>query len=240
MKLNPQRLAGVLFAATLGFVSPPAAVAKPAPWRQVQVTIPGFAFEYSIHASLKPGYRPPPREVTIKDLSAKETAFRLGRSSYEARIATYFYGVVGNFKDFDMTVTVAVLRLDEDQATKSPEDLRDWAQRLFSMKSVLKDGRDFVEDVSYGIQKIGDREVVVTGAADMYLFKEVELQGGMSTRLSPWRTYFIRLDERMVVSLRLDHLTPKKVTPRWHEETTALAEEMIRRMQFVPQPAAPK
>jgi hypothetical protein len=205
-------------------------------WRKYRVVIPHFYFEYSIPSNLTSGYRPALKEIAFDYPEADQGVSRLGQGAWEKAIATYFHGVVGDFRDFDMTVEISVVKFDGAKTSmKSGVDLSEYVQKIFSRKLVLKNGKEVFDFGGVTTENIGQTEVVVAIAADLYHITEVTLQNGAVMFIQPYQIYFIRLDTEVTVCIRVLHHTQKRLNPKWHANANAMVAAIIEKMKFIPQ-----
>lgn len=198
-----------------------------------RVVIPHYFFEYKIPKSLELGYGGITQDISFDDPN-KNRAFPFGDKAATKTIATYFYGVVGDFRDYDMTVEVFVLNANEGEKIISPDELAAYVEKVLSEPFLLKNGGQVTNFGTMSTLKMASREVVVAAAADMYHITEQVLPERTTTTFIPYKIYFIRLDDEVIVGIRVRHHTQKRLSPRWHAQADAMLTSIIESLKFTP------
>ncbi len=160
-----------------------------------------------------------------------------GDEAKELDIGNFYFGVVGDFKDWDMTVDVFVAQWKPGMPPlKTDSDLAKYVGQFYSKKWTLKDGKEVSNFGGLANFRIGRRDVVVATAADLYRITPIVLESGGKTTLRPYQQYFLRLNDRVGIGLRFFHWNLKKLTPQRHAEAQTKAIAIIERIRETPRP----
>lgn len=205
-------------------------------WRAYRTVIPRFYLEYRIPPNLRSGYGPQRAEIAFSNSAKDDTASPFGDAAYEKTIATYFYGVVDDFKDYDMTVDVFAMKFDvTKRAIKSTDNLAEYVRQTLSKKWVLKGGKEIKDLGEVSTDMLGSFETVVATAADLYHISETTLENRAIVTFQPYQWYFIRLDDEITIGLHFNHFTQKRLTPQWYADAKAMAVSIIQSLKITPQ-----
>lgn len=204
-------------------------------WKTFLVEIPNFVVEYKIPPTLKLGYGGFRTKISFGIPGKDKYAFSFGDGAREKSLGTFFLGIVGDFRDWDLRTEFFVIKFDRSQRPmRSVEELAEFARGILSEKYVLVDGKEFSELGGAMIEKMGSYDVVVATSTDQYHVRTVKLKGGGEPTLAPYQFYYIRLDDEMTIGIRVFHDKEKRLTPKWHADSRALIAAIIENIRAKP------
>lgn len=210
-------------------------------WRTYRVEIPHFVVEFLIPPELKRGYGPFRTEVSFENPVNPRFTLSLGNGTYRKDVGGFFLGVKGDFRDWDLTTNIFVIKFDRSQRSmRSMEELAEFARKGLSKKYVLADGKEVDDLGSITIEKIGSHDVVVATRADPHHVRTVKIKNVQgeytSSELteSPYQLYYIRLDDEVTVGIRVSHDNEKRLSPKWYAESHARIGKIIENLKVEP------
>jgi hypothetical protein len=198
-----------------------------------RVVIPHYFFEYKIPKSLQLGYGGVSHDIAFSN-PEMDRSLPFGDRATTKEIATYFFGVVGDFRDYDMTLDFFVLKANDGDKFASLDEFSTYVAGVLSKPFILKNGGQVTNFGTMSRLKVPSHEVVVATAADMFLITEQRLSGRTTTTFAPYKVYFIRLDEEVIVGIRVEHHTQKRLSTRWHAQADAMLTSIIKNLKFTP------
>lgn len=210
-------------------------------WRTHRVVLPRFFLEYRVPPTLKPGYGEYSFEIDFAQLKAKGEPTALGDGEYYADIGTFYYGLVGEFVDWDATVEISVIKFDPRVRTMaSDEELAAYVREAFSQrKYFLKGGRELIHLGAVKLQSFGAISVVHAISAERRRVGKDELKGktGSFVLTNPFDQYWWRLDSEVVLRISVNHANEKKLSTRWYTQTEELVASLFAQMKVSPREA---
>ena len=201
-------------------------------WRTYRVEIPHFVVEFLIPPELTRGYGPFRKEVSFEKPANPRFTFSFGNGAYRKEVGGFFLGVKGDFRDWDLTASVFVIKFDRGQRSmRSVEELAEFPRKFLAEKYLLADGKEVDDLGSITIEKIGSHDVVVATRADPHHVRIVKIKGGGEFTQSPYQLYYIWLNDEVTVGIRVSHDNEKKLNPKWYAESHARITKIIENLK---------
>ena len=186
---------------------------------------------YTVPPALQGGYGPRAQRLSF---NSSRTAFKFGSSAVMENAATFYYGVRGDFQDFDVTIDVFAMRLYESARCSSDLDLKNYVADVLAKPVVLKSGERINSLGRIEILSIGKRSVVVAEGADMVHVRTIVLTDGAITSSQPTQWYFVRLNDTIVVGVHVLYYNEKRMTRQLLSTVTQIAESVVDSINVIP------
>gem|GEM_PF-4262613 len=118
----------------------------------------------------------------------------------------------------------------------STEDLAKYLREVFSKKTILKTGEEISDVGSIAIEAIGPAKLVVATSSELHHVSTVKLKDGAEMQMQPYRLYYLRLDDEVVLGLAMYFDTEKHFGPKSFDETNEMVGKIIESMSVHPRP----
>lgn len=207
-------------------------------WQTHRVVLPHFFLEYRVPPTLKPGYGEYSFEI---DFNASGAGSALRDGAFWADVGTFYYGLVGEFADWDATIEISVIKFDPRKRTVSSDrELADFVQEVFAQsRRQLKNGGELTRFGAIEFKSFGSINVVYVGSAERAHIRDIELMSGSVTSVHPFDQYWWRLDSEVVLRISVEHANEKKLSARWYAQTEELVASLFAQMKVRPREAKP-
>lgn len=205
--------------------------------RHYRVEVPGWSVDYTIPTQLVPGYGGQRSAIDFKSAKDANAVAAFGRHAQQRGIAVFYHGVVGDFRDWDMTIELFVVQFSKGTSPiRTTEELLHYLQAEVSRKLLLKGGEELSTAGTIRIERIHGREIAVVTAADLYHSRKIVLANGSLSTVNPYQTCYLRLDDRIVLGVRRVHVNEKRLNPKWHERARSMVDSIIKELKWAPMP----
>lgn len=203
-------------------------------WRSYKVKISNFTVEYSVPSNLLEGYGGQLDEVKFEEnMERSYEASRFGRNAYSKPIATFYYGLVGDFRDWVMTVNFLALRFPDGNEPLSEDDLLHYLKDTYGKPRKLKTGAIFFNDYIFKKITIEDYNVVIAASKNDSFSGTLELMDGAKISIHPRKDYFIRLNRDTIFLIRVSHYDESRLTTEWYGKVDAMIASIIEKLEIL-------
>jgi hypothetical protein len=198
-----------------------------------RVTISPFVWDFTLPNGWQAGYGTTKSKISFRDSPKDEEGYALPNGAYAKGIGSYFYGVRGDFRDWDMYISFEALKFKEP--IHSEEDLAVYLARYHSEPAVLKTGERYFEYAEPKVQVMGGRKFVTMDTRDLSFRDEVVLADRGIRSFHPTHVAYVLLSENIAVRFFLEHQSKKLSNPEAFGRSRQMVFDIVGSMSVGPE-----
>jgi hypothetical protein len=226
---NMQRPLLLFLSILAGCASPLAAPSMPT---IRHIAIPGFRVEVTIPSGWILGYGGFRSEIVFGDPRIDQSILQMPEGARSKSVGTFYSGVLGDFRDWDMDLSFEVIQFARPM--RSAAELASYLNSYFGKPWVLETGERYLMFGPASVESHLDVELVRVESGNMRDHKELKLADRASTFATPTQIFYRRIDENLVVSVRVEHENKRHFDEAYFEQARSTAYEILSQLRVTP------
>jgi len=143
-------------------------------------------------------------------------------------IGTFYYGVVGDFRSWEMDLRIEILQFPAPIG--SPSQLASYVASFTGGPTVLKSGETIFTNTEPKVESVGSFTIVTAESRDLRFLEKIVLRDEVITTNHPHHIAYVPIDDNLVVMFYIDH--EKRANAAAFSRSREIISQIISQMRF--------